>query len=51
MKDVFTTKCIDNILSNYQCRFRKGFNVQHCLASMIEVWKRCVDNGGGLALL
>ena len=26
----------DNILSEYQCGFRKGFNAQHCLVSMIE---------------
>ena len=35
----------DNILSKYQCRFRKGFNAEHCLVSMIEKWKESVDNG------
>ena len=36
----------DNILSKHQCGFRKGFNAQHCLVSMIEKWKESVDNGG-----
>ena len=36
----------DIILSKYQCQFRKGFNAQHCYASMIEKWKESVDNGG-----
>ena len=26
----------DNLLSKYQCGFRKAFNAQHCLVSMIE---------------
>ena len=26
----------DNLLSKYQCKFRKGFNAQHSLVSMIE---------------
>ena len=29
----------------------QGFNAQHCLASMIEVRKRCADNGGGFGAL
>ena len=36
----------DEILSQYQCGFRKGFNAQHCLASMIETWREAIDNGG-----
>ena len=39
------------ILSKYQCGFRKGFNAQHCLVSMIEKWKESVDNGGAFGLL
>ena len=35
----------DDILSKYQCGFRKGFNAQHCLVSMIEKWRESVDNG------
>ena len=41
----------DNILSKYQCEFRKGFNAQHCLVSMIEKWKESVDNGGAFGAL
>ena len=29
-----------------QCGFRKGFNAEHCLVSMIQKWKESVDNGG-----
>ena len=36
----------DNLLSKYQCGFRKGFNAQHCLVRMIEKWKETVDSGG-----
>ena len=36
----------DEILSKYQCGFRKGFNAQHCLVSMMGKWKESVDNGG-----
>ena len=35
----------DNILSNYQCEFRKNHNAQHCLLALIENWKCSVDNG------
>ena len=34
----------ENILSKYQCGFRKGFSTQHCLLAMLEKWKRSVDN-------
>ena len=34
------------VLSIDQCGFRKGFNAQHCLVSMLEKWKEIVDNGG-----
>ena len=36
----------DTLLSKYQCGFRKGFNAQHGLVSMIEKWKESVDSGG-----
>lgn len=36
----------NNILSKYQHGFRKGFNSQHCLMSLIEKWKESIDNGG-----
>ena len=35
----------ENILSKYQCRFRKCFSIQHCILVMLEKWKRSVDNG------
>ena len=35
----------DSILSKYQCGFRRGCNVQHCLITLIEKWKESVDNG------
>ena len=34
---------MDQILSKYQCGFRKGFNAQHCLLAMLEKWKKAVD--------
>ena len=34
---------IENILSKFQCGFRKGFSTQHCLLLMIEKWKEAVD--------
>ena len=36
----------ENILSKFQCGFRKGFSAQDCLIVMIEKWKRILDNGG-----
>ena len=34
----------EEILSKFQCGFRKGFSTQHCLLLMLEKWKRAVDN-------
>ena len=34
----------DNILSKFQCGFRKGYSLQHCLLLMIDKWKKAVDN-------
>ena len=34
----------DNILSKFQCGFRKGYSPQHCLLLMIDKWKKAVDN-------
>ena len=36
----------DSLLSKYQCGFRRGYNAQHCLITLIEKWKKSVDNGG-----
>ena len=33
------TTFFDNILSKYQCGFRKGRGEQHCLLLMLEKWK------------
>ena len=30
-------------LSRYLCRFRKGYSTQHCLMVMLEKWKKPVD--------
>ena len=30
---------------DYQCGFRKGYSTQQYLLSMLEKWKRAVDNG------
>ena len=34
----------DNILSKYQCGFRKGHGTQQCLLLMLEKWKKTFDN-------
>ena len=36
---------MDPLLSKYQCGFRKGYNVQHCLLAMLKKWKNAVDKG------
>ena len=36
---------MENILSNFQCGFRKGFNAQQCLIGIIEKAKRIMDKG------
>ena len=41
----------ENILSKYQCGFRKGFSTQRCLLAMLEKWKRSVDNGKAFGAL
>ena len=47
-----TYKYFDQILSKYQCGFRKGYNTQHCLMMMVEKLKEALDKGGlGGALL
>ena len=35
-----------HILSPYLCGYRKGFNTQHALLSLIEKWKMSLDRGG-----
>ena len=41
----------ESILSKYQCGFRRGYNAQHCLMTLIEKWKKSVDNGGAFGAL
>ena len=41
----------DSLLSKYQCEFRRGYNAQHCLITLIEKWKKSVDNGGAFGAL
>ena len=33
------TKCFDEILSKYQCSFRRGHGAQHCLIALLEIWR------------
>ena len=35
----------NNIFSNSQCSFRKGYSTQHCPLVMLETCKRSVDKG------
>ena len=41
----------DSLLSKYQYGFRRGYNAQHCLITLIEKWKKSVDNGGAFGAL
>ena len=34
----------DNVLSKFQCGFRKDYSPQHYLLLMIDKWKKAVDN-------
>ena len=34
----------ENLFSKYQCGFWKCFSTQQCLLTMLEKWKRSVDN-------
>ena len=38
-------KIFDEILSKYQCGFRRGYGAQHCLISLLEKWRIGVDQG------
>ena len=37
---------IDEFLSPYLCGYRKGFNTQYALLSLIEKWKKTLDDNG-----
>ena len=34
----------ENILSKFQCGFRKNISTQHCLMLLVEKWKRALDD-------
>ena len=40
---------LNKIFSKYQCGFRKGFSVQHCLIATVEKWCQSLDSGGQAA--
>ena len=37
---------LDSVFYKFQCGFRKGFNAQHCLLTMVEKWCKSLDKGG-----
>ena len=41
----------ENILSKFQCGFRKDYSTQHCLLLMLERWKLAVDNNEAFGAL
>ena len=41
----------ESILSKYQYGFQRGYSVQHCLITLIEKWKKSVDNGRAFGAL
>ena len=41
----------DSIVSKCQRGFWRGYNAQHCLITVIEKWKKSVDNGGAFGTL
>ena len=41
----------DSLLSKYQCGIGRGYNIQHCLITLIEKWKKSVENGGAFGAL
>ena len=41
----------DSLLSKYLYGFRRGHNAQHSLISLIEKWRKSVDNGGAFGAL
>ena len=41
----------DNILSKFQCGFRKGYGTQHCLLLMFEISEGATDNNKAFGAL
>ena len=42
---MFFSSFFDDIFSQYQYGFRKGFSTQQCLLALLEKWKMSVDRG------
>ena len=40
-----------NILSKFQCGFRKDYSLQHCLLLIVDKWKKAVDNNKVLGVV
>ena len=40
---------LNKFFSKYQCGFRKGFSVHHCLIATVEKWSQSLDSGGQVA--
>ena len=40
------TPYINEYLSPCLCGYRKGYNAQHALLSLLEKWKKSLDKGG-----
>ena len=36
----------DSVFSKFQCGIRNGFNAQHCFLTMVEKWRKALDEGG-----
>ena len=47
----FLKEFFDNILSKFQCGFRKGYGTQHYLLLMLEIWKETTDNNKAFGAL
>ena len=47
----FLKEFFDNILSKFQCGFRKGYGTQHYLLLMLEIWKKTTDNNKAFGAL
>ena len=47
----FLKEFFDNILSKFQCGFRKGYGTQHYLLLMLEIWKEATDNNEAFGAL
>ena len=39
------SKLFDEILSKYQCGFRKGHDAEYCLTALLEKWCVSIDQG------